>query len=195
MPKETLAIDIDEVLFPFLENFLLHYNGAEGTTHTINDFNEYHFSKPLGLSLADCVQRVYDYTALDHAHIDPIQGVEDALERLSTRYTLEVVTSRPSKYEVNTWKWIQEKLPDRFSAMKMIGYSLLQNEKLTKAEVCAGIGAVALIDDVLDNVLPCVDVNIEGILFGDYPWNRYPVLPSGVVRCANWQEVLEHFGV
>lgn len=63
----------------------------------------------------------------------------------------------------------------------------------TKAEICHALGASTLIDDSLVHVSQCVDAGIDGILFGDYPWNQSAQLPDGIKRCVDWSAVLEHF--
>lgn len=195
MSKEVIAIDVDEVLLPFIQNFLLDYNQENGTNYQPHDFSSYHFHGPLGISVEESVEKVYSYLRQDHSHIEPLEGVEEALEWLSARFDLEIVTARHPEFEVNTLKWLQDKLPDRFRALKMIGYSPVMEKSVTKAEICMEINAIALIDDSLDHVTECAAIGVRGLLFGDYPWNQAEKLPYGVTRCRDWQEVVAHFNV
>ena len=195
MSKKVIACDVDEVFFPFLENFLNSYNDENGTDITPEAFNEYHFHGPLGLTVSETVDKVYDYLRKDLSHIQPLYGVENAIERLSAKYDLEIVTARHPEFEVQTWRWLQEKLPDKFRAIKLIGYAPMQEKPIKKADVCVEIGAFALIDDSVNHIAECAEIGIEGILFGDYPWNQVEQLPKNVTRCINWQEVAEHFNV
>ena len=82
-----------------------------------------------------------------------------------------------------------------FVSTTFIGFPEVMEKPLTKAEVCKEIGAVALIDDSLKHLLQCSEVGIEGILFGDYPWNQTDSLPENITRCTNWLEVLEHLNI
>jgi hypothetical protein len=39
------------------------------------------------------------------------------------------------------------------------------------------------------------EAGVDGLLFGNYPWNQSKELPSNVRRVANWAEVKEYFNV
>lgn len=196
MSKEVIACDVDEVLFPFIENFLRHYNEENGTNFEPEEFEEYHFHNRLGLSVPKTVDRINEYTReSDHSTIELLDGAEDAIERLASVYELEIITARHPEFEVKTWTWLQEQLPEKFRAIKAIGYAGRQERAVTKAEVCTEIGAIALIDDSIDHIRECHSVGIPGVLFGDYSWNRNAELPEGAIRCADWPAVARHFGV
>ena len=64
---------------------------------------------------------------------------------------------------------------------------------MTKAEICAEIGADYLVDDQPKHCLAAAKAGIKTILFGDYKWNRDTKLMPNMVRAKNWQEVLEYF--
>lgn len=195
MHKEVLACDVDGVLFPLLSHFLEDYNNSHGTNLTPADFKTYDFDGPLGLSVPETVDKIYAFLRADHSHIEPLEEAEYALERLETRFTPEIVTARHSDFETSTWQWLQEKLPNRFTAIKSVGYAPIMERPVTKVEICKQIGAVALIDDSLGHVRLCPPEGIDGVLFGDYSWNQSDELPRGVTRCEDWPKVVEHFNV
>ncbi|HVX57219.1 MAG TPA: hypothetical protein VHA37_05800, partial [Candidatus Saccharimonadales bacterium] len=80
-----------------------------------------------------------------------------------------------------------------FTKLVHVGYHLEMKQPKPKAAVCREVGAVALIDDSLGHVQTCAEQGIDGVLFGDYPWNQAEELPAGVTRCADWAAVLEYF--
>ncbi len=79
------------------------------------------------------------------------------------------------------------------SSVSYIGYAAVMSNPRKKVEVCKDIEAIALIDDSIGHITECVEAGMQGILFGDYPWNQTEELSSGIVRCSNWPEVLEYF--
>lgn len=190
-----MACDVDEVIFPFLSNFLEDYNHTNGKALTLEDFKTYDFDGPLGLSVPETVERIYDYLRTDHSHIEPLEEAEDALERLEKCFIPEIITARHPNFETATWGWLQEKLPNRFRAIKLVGYAPIMERPVTKVEICKEIGAVALIDDSYGHISQCPSEGIEGILFGSYPWNQVDQLPRGITRCDDWPKVAEHFNV
>ncbi len=190
-----MACDVDEVIFPLLDHFLEDFNATNGTDITTGHFKTYDFDGPLGLSVSETVEKIYDFLRADHSHIELLEGVEDATGRLSSNYELEIVTARHPDFEVSTWRYLQEKLPNRFRGIKLIGYAAIMEKPVTKAAVCLELGAVALIDDSVGHLNECVDVGVEGVLFGDYAWNQSEKLQPEITRCFNWPSVAEHFNV
>lgn len=195
MGKEVLAMDVDEVLFPLLEHFLMSHNVQQNTQFSFDDFKTYHFEDVLGLSVPETVDRVYAFSAADHSHIDPILSTQEGITRLKNRFDIEIVTARHEQFRPNTSKWLHDKIGQFFGDIHMIGYAPILEKPLTKAEICLLIGAVALVDDNPTHVFEMPEVGKEGILFGNYPWNRDVILPKGVTRCEDMIEVAEHFGV
>lgn len=190
MSKELLAVDIDEVLFPMLESFLEDHNPRYGTNHQIGDFKSYDFEHALGLPVDETVRRVYEYLASDHNHVRAVEGSQASISRLTKRYDFLVVTARDEQFEHKTMDWLHQRYGRVFKDIACIGYGPIQEVPKIKAEVCASLGACALIDDSLHHVVPCYENDIEGILFGKYPWNA--ASPSKlrrlhIVRRANWQ--------
>ena len=84
-------------------------------------------------------------------------------------------------------------MPGFFSDVLHIGYADVMEKPVKKVDMCKRLGAIALIDDSLSHVTECAEEGIEGVLFGDYPWNQADELPSGVTRCVDWPAVLEYF--
>jgi 5'(3')-deoxyribonucleotidase len=193
MAKETLAIDIDEVLYPFLDEFIVHHNAEYNTQLTREDFDSYNFEGPLGLEIPEMVKRVYAFTGMTaDIQVDPLKEARESIVKLSDKYDLVVVTARHPSFEDITINWLERHFPDYFKHVELIGHPALVDKPLTKAEVCLRLGATALIDDSLLHTTQVAEIGIKGILFGNYKWNQMDVLPERVVRCENWSAVLKH---
>lgn len=196
MNKEGIAVDIDEVLFPFLDEFIKDHNDLYGTNLMINDFPSYEFSGTLGLGILDTVERVYSFQSrLDQSKIAPLQESKESIAKVASKYDINIVTARHPQFEDETVEWLNTHFMGNFVSTTFIGFPEVMEKPLTKAEVCKEIGAVALIDDSLKHLLQCSEVGIEGILFGDYPWNQTDSLPENISRCTNWIKVLDHLNI
>ncbi len=196
MTKKIIAVDIDEVLFPFLDEFLKHHNKLYGSELKSHEFEAYDFGAKLNISAAEETKRIYDFTVqLSNSQVEPIKLAQDSIAKLSTKYDLEIVTARHSKFEDVTIHWLETHFPKFFKNVSMIGYAPIMDKPLTKAEVCLASGAIALIDDSLLHITEAAAAGIEGILFGNYSWNQMDKLPENVTRCISWPEVLAHFKV
>jgi 5'(3')-deoxyribonucleotidase len=193
MSRGVIAVDVDEVLFPFVSEFVAYDNARCGGQLTTADFFCYRFEDVLEIPMESAVERVYSFNAAEHSHIDPIEQAHEAIVRLNERYDLTVVTARHPQFEGATRRWLNKHLPGYFSDVLHIGYSPVMERPQKKVEICRRLGAVGLIDDSLQHVSECAEEGIAGILFGDYPWNKAAELPDGVTRCRDWGEVLEYF--
>ena len=193
MKKQIIAVDIDEVLFPFIAQFAEFHNARYKTKLTPEQFLSYEFEHALGLNLTETIERVYEFTSQDHLHIQPLGEAQTALKKLSEEFELHIITARNPKFEASTRAWIETYFEGIFSSIELIGYAPVMEKPRTKAEVCLSLGAQILIDDSVDHLKECSRLGIEGVLFGDYTWNQTESLPKGVVKCTNWEEVLEHF--
>ncbi len=193
MTKETIAVDVDEVLYPFLDEFIVHHDHNYGTKLNKEQFTAYDFDGPLDLPTSETVRRIYNFLELSgDLEVEPIEEARDSIAKLSERFNLVIVTARHSSFENITQNWLGKHFPNYFQDVELIGYAPIMDKPLTKAEVCIKLGAIALIDDSLLHVKQATSAGINGILFGDYPWNKTEKLPHGVIRCDNWPKVLKY---
>lgn len=196
MSKKIIAVDIDEVLFPFTEEFIRSYNSKHGTKIEISQFTSYDFDGILGLPVPEKVKIVFDFIyETKDMEILPTQGAINAIEKLSESFELVVVTARDPRFERLTTDWLEEHFPGHFRGIEMVGYAPIMDKPVTKAEVCSNLGAVALVDDSISHLSGIIEHGIDGILFGNYPWNQSEYLPPGVVRKDNWSSILDYLEI
>lgn len=195
MAKEVLAVDIDEVLFPFVEEFIQHHNSTYNTEHAVEEFLTYEFQHVIQQDFEETVRRIFEVTSRECLHVEPIDDSIEAIRSLGERYDLEVITARSPDHEEPIRVWLEKHYGDSFGGINFIGHPGYMERYKPKAEVCEELGAIALIDDSVSHIELCQAKEIKGILFGDYPWNQLNGNNghSEIVRCRNWQEVLEHF--
>jgi 5'(3')-deoxyribonucleotidase len=195
MGKEVLAVDIDEVLFPFMPEFVKFHNQEYGTQLTAGDFYCYDFDAVLGLPTLEVTNRIVDFIQRDWLHVPPIEAAEESIIRLADRFDLAVVTARERLSEKATRVWLDNYFIDLIGSHNFLGHYGASIEKpRTKVSVCKELGAVALIDDSIRHTSECPREGVEGVLFGDYAWNQAPSLPDGVTRCEDWEKTVVHFG-
>lgn len=197
MSKEVVATDIDEVLFPFVAEFSGWHNQEYGTELSLDDFTSYEFHEVLGTSIPETVHRVHSFLSVEHGHatVSPLEKSQEAIAALGERYRLAAVTARHPQFENPTLQYILQYYGDQIVDLTLVGHKETMDVVRTKAEVCSELGAVALIDDSVQHVTGCAEVGIEGLLFGNYPWNQTDELPASVVRYNDWDGVLGHFGI
>lgn len=194
--KQTIAIDLDDVLALNAQEFVNFSNRTWGTNLTIDDFQE-DFHKMWGISNDEINKRMHRYIAeeiaADYAHFEEAVPV---LKKLSQRYDLVVVTSRRKKLLELTAKWVERYFPGIFKDVHHSGFFDDLHDgsyHMTKAQICQDIGADYLIDDQLKHCIAVAEAGIQALLFGEYSWNRATELPERVTRVHNWKDVERSF--
>jgi len=195
MIKPVLAIDIDEVLFPFTDLFLAYHNEKHGTNIALSDMQTNYLEDITGDTLEQILVKLEDFANTEAFRQNrPLQHSVESLEKLRQHYELVLVTARDHFYRGHTERFIEGHYPNVFRELHYTHQIETPHEREKKWVMCQRLNAVALIDDTLKNVVQCAEHGIDGIVFGDYPWNQADELPPGVTRCKDWPAVLEYFG-
>jgi uncharacterized HAD superfamily protein len=190
--KPVLAVDFDDVLFPFMDRFVPHYNEKYGESFCMDDYFTFEFHEVWGGTSARAFECVSTFFHMPHDGIPPKEGSMQGVAALAERYELVIVTSREEDLRPQTQKWLDEHFPGAFRELHLCGtYTPDVTRRRTKVEVVEELDAVALIDDSVRHVSEVAAAGRRALLFGDYAWNRSGELPSGVQRYAGWQSIVE----
>ena len=207
MSRDTIAIDIDEVLGAFLESLCLHINvlGFEGCsvtssgstasatsskTWTPEDFSSYHFNDAWGIDETVAHATMTRFFSSSHfAEIKPLVGAKEVLLKHKQHFRFIVVTSRNSNLGDQTREWLNKHFDACFEDV-MFGSAYGPGLRRTKSEMCKEINAIMLVDDNPHYAAEASPVLKTSVLFGDYAWNRNPIgvsLPPNVLRINDWK--------
>ena len=128
----------------------------------------------------------------DFAQIEPLLGAKIALDHLKQRFELHVVTSRQADIEPQTRRFVNDHFPETFAAIHFGNHFGKSGAKVSKPDMCARIGAVALIDDSIDYAKECAAAGLPVFLFGNYMWNQtLEPLDPNITRVAGWRTVAQ----
>lgn len=257
----TVAVDLDEVLAPFVTPLAHYHNATFGTALGEADFVSYTFMNVWGGTPQEAARKVSEFysgpffdgaaagaggddaaagsgassssssstaaaavVAESHPHhapaggLAPLPGAQDALRALKATgaFRFVLVTGRQHVREAHTRAWIGRHYAGVFDDLMFGNHYAGSGVVRTKSDMCAEIGAVALIDDNLGYATECAASLPLVLLFGSYPWNQTaglaaacaasavavggehtplaadagaPVLPPNVVRVTNWSHV------
>jgi hypothetical protein len=207
--KPVIAVDVDEVLGGFLDALCSHVNSAgfAGVASSAaiagsgsdaqprrwqrDDFFSYHFDDVWRVGEATASATVASFFDGPHfAALAPLPGAREVLERHRATYRFVVCTSRSLNIEAKTRAWIGEHYPAIFDDV-LFGSAYGHGPKRTKREMCASVGAIALIDDNISYALDAAPVVTHSVLFGRYGWNTStpPDVPGNLVRLESWGAV------
>lgn len=197
--KKTIAVDVDDVLAANAEGFAKFSNEKWGTNLSPDDYTE-HWAELWKVDDEEVERRRQEIVRaklfIKHRLFD---DAKEALNKLSKKYRLVIVSSRGRSVQADTIEWISSEFKNIFSEIHFAkiwdepDMHTLEKLKLTKAEICQEIGADYLIDDQPKHCLAAAEAGITAVLFGNYKWNRQIKLLPNMVRAKDWKEVLVFF--
>lgn len=190
--RPLLALDFDDVIFPFMETFVPHYNETYDVKFHIDDYWTFEFEKIWGNDIHEAWHRVGLFFHNPPLGVEPLPGSLVGVNKLKDHYRLCIVTARDESLREQTEEWINTHFPDVFEELHLCNsYSLDPNaERRSKIEVIEELGAVGLVDDSLRNISMVAAAGRRACLFGDYAWNVGD-LPAGVRRYTDWSTLVE----
>lgn len=190
--RTVIAIDIDDVLFPFVDGIADYRNRLKGTNLTVDDFFSYNFAEVWGGDVAETEETVQSFLGMDHLHLQPVDGAKEALARLSQDFDIVLVTARNQIFEAETVAWLRHHLPTLFSHVIFAGNPHDGRPFRPKGIICQELGARLLIDDHPRNLMSAAEYGVEGILFGTKAWSVQPEFSTSITACADWAAVLKY---
>ncbi len=187
MKKPVIAVDFDDVIADFNRAFLAHHNEQFGSNVSYDNIVQFDLGEIYKIDRDTFVKRAKTFCHASHDEIEPIAGAKEALQKLSGKYELHVVTSRWDSLAAITEGWIERHFPNVFSGIHFVNKDTDEQHN-SKSNTCHEIGALALIDDALHHVIDAVENDLKAVLL-DRPWNQ-EILPDGAVRVYDWAEVV-----
>jgi 5'(3')-deoxyribonucleotidase len=199
--KQTIAVDVDDVLSASAEGFTTFSNQRWGHQLIPDDYQE-EWAEVWNVTLEEAMRRS------DEFHLSgvikdykQVEGAFTVLKKLSKKYKLLIVTARKKDIKELTDQWLDMYFPGIFTEVRYAGiwdtdhatsHQLVQ----TKAEICRDLGADYLIDDQLKHCIGAAGAGITSLLFGTYRWNQTDTqLPENVIRVASWRDIARYFDV
>jgi 5'(3')-deoxyribonucleotidase len=121
MTKQTIAVDIDDVLAANAKAFIDYTNQKWATNLTVDDYDE-HWAEVWKTDLEETRRRADEMHDLGifgkHEHFSDAKPV---LEALAKRYNLVVVTARRKTIQHETLAWLEKNFPGVFSNVHFAG--------------------------------------------------------------------------
>jgi 5'(3')-deoxyribonucleotidase len=191
--KPVLAVDFDDVVFPFMDQFVPHYNDTYDASFVHDDYFTFEFHEVWGGTREAAFERVARFFHMPHDGIAPVAGSVEGVRALGQHFELVIVTARDESLRPHTEKWLDEAFPEAFSSVHLCNSYVLTPGVIrrSKLEVLEGLGAIGIIDDSVRTTSQVAASGRRALLFGNYAWNRCEQLPEGVRRFAEWQGIVE----
>jgi len=191
MSKQSLAIDIDEVIFPLVDDLIKYVDKEHKVFLSTDGFVKYRIEDIWPSGPEEGGRVFQDYLKQSGIEIAPVKGAKEALDKLSQTFDLIVMTYRDVERGKETEYWLNHNFPELFKKVHMLGSTEKDFQYKSKGEVCKELNVYCLIDDQPANVISAHEHGVKSILFGDYPWNQTDELPHAIPRVRNWEEAMD----
>lgn len=191
MEKSKLVLDCDDIVFPFVDQFILYLNNERGMNLKREDFDTYNLQKVCGdkyfLQTLKKLNGFYHSPYFKQAK--PIEGAINFVNSLKENYdSIHIVTSRPRILKKETNNFLEFFFPGIIESTHFSKNNTCFNgSRKTKAEICRELGSKIIIEDCLEYAIQCAEEGIKAILINN-PWNPTSKDPPGVYRVPNLLE-------
>ena len=185
-----IAVDIDEVLFEFVEGYL-KFVASEGHKNlSYDDIYSYELCNPLGITQGEAIDLAGGFYKSEHFDFGNIvEGAQEAIKELKNQeHELFFITSRPLSWKPKTFEFLKQEFSIDSDKVFFAG-DFHKGQGKTKEKICEGLGINLIIDDRGDYGLNYAGHGIR-VLMPDKPWNQN-VFHENITRCEDWYEILE----
>ena len=163
-----IAIDIDEVLTPFLPTLLKW----RPPLRTVPSRYPYNFSKIYDISERESQNLVQNfYHTEEFSNLKPFAHTKQVLGSISEFHKLYIVTGRQEPVRLQTERWIEKWYPGIFA--DVILTNSFTDKEVSKSTICKILNIGLIVDDNLDTCIHCMVNGTKAVNFiGDpvYPW-------------------------
>lgn len=188
-----IAIDIDDVTADMVTALTKYNNEVYGTKLTLADHNDYDLAKVWQCPADIAVERVYTFYRSERMNdLQPIEGAIEGINKLSEKYTIQFITSRPSFLQEKSMKWLAKYFPGKNLPIIFTNqYSKGENTKTKKSTVCKELNIRYIIEDAPPYALDCAQNEITVLLF-KRPWNVSLTDDKHIIKVSNWSEIVQN---
>jgi uncharacterized HAD superfamily protein len=186
-----IGIDLDDVLVQFLPSLIKFHNKTYGTNLKLDQFGSYQFWEIWGGTKEEAIQKVYNFHKTHYfANIPPVSGSQDAINFLSEKHELYIITSRQNDIAIPTRESVQKHFPNSFSEIHFTNHYSQNGNAKTKKEVCDSLSIDVMIEDSADYAMNCLN-NDRKIFLINQSWNTKRSIPQKIYRVNSWQEIID----
>jgi 5'(3')-deoxyribonucleotidase len=191
----NIGIDMDEVLFPFTDNFIIFYNKKYGKNVKKDDFFSYEFEDALNIPLSQVLEDVYGFMESPlFENARPIAGSQEGVMELKKKGDLYIITGRSNRVIGRTKEWTEKYFNNSFKEICFADFHpFVRMQMNPKHKICSEKNIDLLIEDIPKYAFGCAEKNENlKVLVMDYPWNRNYEFCGRIKRVKDWKEIINY---
>ena len=113
--RRKLAVDLDGVLAEFFQGLVKYYNGRFGTKFSEDDVFTLDLWDVFGVPKGEDKKVIMDFFKTDDfRNIPVVAGSREAINTLSKKHELGIITARPKSTYDDTLMWLDRNYPGKF---------------------------------------------------------------------------------
>lgn len=192
MDIKRIGIDLDEVLADFIPSYINYHNLNFGSKIEISHFTSFDLAKVYKTSREEVEIRVRKFYQSEEFHnLKPVRGSISTIEKLSKKFELFIITSRPEIASKSTIKWLQKHFPKQFRKIHFAFNPYIRTSGMKdKSEIAKLLNVDLFIEDNLDFATSVAKSGIRVFLFNRL-WNKSQALHPNITRVSSWRDITE----
>jgi len=189
--KLKIGIDIDEVVTEFLKSYLEFYNKKYNSSLNKEKITNYHLWEcGIHKSKEDSINEVMEFQeSPSFEKIDLVEGAKEGIKKLSKKFNIYFITSRPENLKDKTNTFFERHFPQ--NEFKIFFSGEIYGENLSKPSICKNLKISLIIEDNPSCALDCAESGIKVFLL-DKPWNKSCKEHENIIRVGDWKILLEN---
>lgn len=187
--KRSIGTDMDDVLCGFYSRFLDFLCFKYGLPRIPSGLiHTHHLETLTGLKLSVIYDAIFEFQTQQIEELPLIKGADVAINSLSHKFDIHVVTARDAYFQKGTDAYIRSHFGKGITRTHFTG---LENAPLKKSKVCERENILAFVEDNPCNAEAIAQKGIHVILMRR-PWNAYIQESEYITPVCDWNEA---FGV
>jgi len=181
--NHRIAIDIDEVLVPFVKP-MARWRGLKMPTQPKY---EYVYREMFNISEEESRDMVETfYNTKEFINLEPIPYSRDAMYRMKrSSPKIYALSGRQNFSREKTEYWLSHHFPNVFS--DVILTDSYTKDEISKADICRSLAINVLIDDNFHTCVDCMKSGVKAINFIGYDEKIYPWCYESNISKMGWQ--------
>ena len=187
-----IGLDVDDVMIDFVDGIIEFHNDRYGTDLDRKNFTSYHFNEVWGGTMEEAIKKIDEFVGSPYfKNLVPVLDAVETIQRLYSRNSFHVITSRSKKLEEITKKCLTENFGNKFVSINFSKNHYTGWGEKTKSEICAMLGIDYHIEDSLDYAKQIVaETPKTKVLLLNSPWNQTTErLNPKIQRVRNWDGI------
>ena len=187
--KLRIGIDLDDVVFDFVNFLLLNYEKEFKKKILFEDITSFYFAPIFNFSEEECFAFIKQILSKKNVeNLQLLEGAQNSINLLAKVHKIYFVTSRV--FREGTLKSLKKHFVEIDFELVFSSNPYAKTKGRTKGEICKELGINFMIEDSKEHSEICAEKGIKTFLLNK-PWNKECKEHENIIRVNGWNEILE----